>query len=113
MTKAFGGLKAVDNFSISVKAGERHGILGPNGAGKTTAYNLICGVYDVTAGTVKLKGQDITKAPIHQRVRLGLGRTFQVTNLFQELTVLENVLLATHYGDGRAERSCSSGPCVR
>ena len=100
LTKVFGGLRAVGDFSMSVSAGERRGILGPNGAGKTTVYNLVCGVYPVTAGSVWLKGMDITHLPIHERVRLGLGRTFQVTNLFQEMTVLENVLLATHVATG-------------
>lgn len=100
LTKAFGGLRAVDDVSLAVGAGERHGILGPNGAGKTTVYNLVCGVYEVTSGVVRLQGRDITKASIHHRVRLGLGRTFQVTNLFQDMTVRENVLLATTMATG-------------
>lgn len=100
LTKVFGGIRAVGDFSMSVGAGERRGILGPNGAGKTTVYNLVCGVYSVTSGSVWLKGKDITNLPIHDRVRLGLGRTFQVTNLFREMTVLENVLLATHVATG-------------
>lgn len=100
LTKVFGGLRAVDDFSMSLKAGDRHGILGPNGAGKTTVYNLVCGVYSATSGAVVLGGTNITKAPIHRRVRLGLGRTFQVTNLFQELTVRENMLLAAQMATG-------------
>jgi len=100
LTKQFGGLRAVGDFSMSVMAGERRGILGPNGAGKTTVYNLVCGVYPVTSGSIWLNGKDITRLPIHDRVKLGLGRTFQVTNLFQEMTVLENVLLAAHVATG-------------
>jgi len=100
LTKEFGGLRAVDDFAMNVLVGERRGILGPNGAGKTTVYNLVCGVYPVTSGSVRLMGRDITRLPIHERVKLGLGRTFQVTNLFLEMTVLENVLLATHVATG-------------
>lgn len=100
LTKLFGGLKAVGDVSLSVRPGERHGILGANGAGKTTLFNLICGVYTATSGEVELVGRDITKEPIHRRVRLGLGRTFQITNLFQELSVLENVMLATTMAGG-------------
>jgi branched-chain amino acid transport system ATP-binding protein len=102
LTKVFGGLRAVSDFAVSVKAGERHGILGPNGAGKTTVYNLVCGVYPVTAGVIRLGDTDITHAPVHRRVRLGLGRTFQVTNLFQDMSVKENVLLATHMATGES-----------
>jgi len=102
LTKTFGGLKAVDGFTMSVAPGERHGILGPNGAGKTTVYNLVCGVYDVTTGVVKVKGCDVTRTSIHKRSQLGLGRTFQITNLFQEMTVLENVLLATTMATGES-----------
>lgn len=102
LTKTFGGLKAVDDFTLTVAPGERHGILGPNGAGKTTVYNLVCGVYDVSSGVVRVKGRDVTRSSIHARSRLGLGRTFQVTNLFQEMTVLENVLLATTMATGES-----------
>ncbi|GAB4245827.1 MAG: ABC transporter ATP-binding protein [Thermoleophilia bacterium] len=104
LTKRFGGLCAVSDVDLSIAFGERHGILGPNGAGKTTLFNLICGVYPPTLGKVLLNGCDVSAAPIHERVRAGIGRTFQITNLFQEMTVLENVMLATGMvtGESRA-----------
>lgn len=95
LSKSFGGIRAVSNVNLTIRPGDRHGILGANGAGKTTVFNLICGVYPVTSGVVRLAGEDITRRPINYRVRRGLGRTFQITNLFQEMTVLENIILAT------------------
>ncbi len=95
LSKKFGGINAVKNVNLTLHAGDRHGILGANGAGKTTVFNLVCGVYPVTNGTVRLVGEDVTQKPINYRVRKGLGRTFQITNLFQDMTVLENVVLAT------------------
>ncbi|HKI99134.1 MAG TPA: ABC transporter ATP-binding protein [bacterium] len=94
LTKNFGGLQAVGDLSLSVYPGERKGILGPNGAGKTTLFNLITGVFPPSGGQVLLFGRDVTRWPVHRRTHLGMARTFQVTNLFPKLTVLENVLLA-------------------
>ena len=94
VTKAFGGLHAVDEVNLQVAVGERHAMLGPNGAGKTTLFNLICGELIPTMGSIGLFGQDVTKLPAHRRIALGISRTFQITNLFPELTVLENLLLA-------------------
>jgi branched-chain amino acid transport system ATP-binding protein len=94
LTKAFGGLLAVSDLSLSVYPGERKGILGPNGAGKTTLFNLITGVFPPSSGQVLLFGKDVTRWPVHRRTYLGMARTFQVTNLFPRLTVLDNVLLA-------------------
>ena len=114
--KSFGGLEAVKDLSMVVEEGQRHGILGPNGAGKTTLFNLICGVYPATSGRIAVCGFDVTHEPVHVRVRRGLGRTFQVTNLFQEMTALENVLLATTAatGDSRSYfRSLDSLPEAR
>jgi len=104
LCKSFGGLEAVKDLSLVLEEGQRHGVLGPNGAGKTTLFNLICGVYPVTSGRISVCGFDVTGEPVHIRVRRGLGRTFQITNLFQEMTVLENVLLATtaETGDSRS-----------
>lgn len=92
--KSFGGVKAIQNFSIEANAGEIHGIIGPNGAGKTTIFNTISGVYTADQGTVLLDGQDITKLEQYKITRLGMGRTFQNIRLFKGLTVLENVMCA-------------------
>ncbi len=91
---SFGGLRAVADVDLAVHPGERRAIIGPNGAGKTTLFNLISGDLPPTAGQVLLFGQDITRLPPHRRAALGLARTFQITKLFPNLTVLENVLLA-------------------
>ncbi|MEE0709406.1 MAG: ABC transporter ATP-binding protein [Gemmiger sp.] len=92
--KSFGGVKAIQNFSIEANAGEIHGIIGPNGAGKTTIFNTISGVYTADQGTVLLDGQDITKLEQYKITRLGMGRTFQNIRLFKGLTVQENVMCA-------------------
>jgi branched-chain amino acid transport system ATP-binding protein len=94
VSKAFGGLRAVEEVALAVEAGERRALIGPNGAGKTTLFNLISGVLPVTSGSILLLGRDVTAAPAHRRAALGLARTFQVTNLFPELSVMENCLLA-------------------
>jgi len=94
VSKAFGGLRAVDGVALAVRPGERRALIGPNGAGKTTLFNLISGELPVTTGTIALFGQDVTRAAAHRRAALGLARTFQITNLFPSLTVLENCLLA-------------------
>ena len=92
--KSFGGVKAIQNFSIEVNAGEIHGIIGPNGAGKTTIFNTISGVYTADEGSVFLNGQDITKMEQYKITHLGMGRTFQNSRLFKGLTVEENVMCA-------------------
>lgn len=92
--KNFGGVKAIQNFSIEVNTGEIHGIIGPNGAGKTTIFNTISGVYTADSGEVFLDGQDITKMEQYKITRLGMGRTFQNIRLFKGLTVEENVMCA-------------------
>jgi branched-chain amino acid transport system ATP-binding protein len=94
VTKDFGGLRAVNNVSLKVRAGERRAIIGPNGAGKTTLFNLITGQFPVTSGKILLFGRDITRLPMHKRIALGMGRTYQITRIFPELTVEENVILA-------------------
>ncbi len=94
MSKSFGGLRAVEDVTLSVRPGERRALIGPNGAGKTTLFNLISGTLPVSDGAISLFGQDVTRAPTHRRAALGLARTFQITNLFPDLTVLENCLLA-------------------
>ncbi len=97
----FGGLLALSNVSIRIQGGARYGVLGPNGAGKTTLFNAISGFVQPSAGQVILKGEDISKLQSHQRVSRGLVRTFQITTLFPELTVLENVLMAALVQAGR------------
>jgi len=92
--RSFGGLQAVDGVTLAVGAGERRALIGPNGAGKTTLFNLISGVMPCSAGRITLFGRDVTSAPAHRRAALGLARTFQITNLFPDLSVLENCLLA-------------------
>ena len=94
LTKDFGGLRALNNVSFSVEAGERLAIIGPNGAGKTTLFQLVSGMLAPSSGKIFVFGKDITKLPAHQRAALGIGRTFQITNLFLNLTVLDNMLLA-------------------
>lgn len=93
LTVRFGGHVAVDAVSCSFHAGELTAIVGPNGAGKTTYFNLISGQIPASAGTVKLMGENITRLGVADRCRRGLGRAFQLTNLFPSLTVLENVRL--------------------
>lgn len=94
LSKSFGGLHAVQNVSLKVFAGDRKAIIGPNGAGKTTLFNVITGTLPATSGQAILFGSDVTTWPSHRRTALGMARTFQVTNLFPKLTVLDNVLLA-------------------
>jgi branched-chain amino acid transport system ATP-binding protein len=94
LRKTFGGLVAVDDVSIEIAAGMTHSIIGPNGAGKTTLFNLLTGRYHPTRGVVVYKGRDITALPVYKRAHLGIGRSFQITNLFPNLTVLENARLA-------------------
>jgi branched-chain amino acid transport system ATP-binding protein len=94
VSKAFGGLHALEGVSLQVKPGERRAIIGPNGAGKTTLFNLISGELPPTQGRIRLFGRDITRLSPHRRAALGLARTYQVTNLFPRLTALENCLLA-------------------
>jgi branched-chain amino acid transport system ATP-binding protein len=84
----------VDDVALAVRPGERRALIGPNGAGKTTLFNLIAGELPVSAGTITLFGRDVTRAAPHRRTALGLARTFQISNLFPMLTVLENCLLA-------------------
>jgi branched-chain amino acid transport system ATP-binding protein len=95
LTKSFGRLEAVHRVSLVLESGERHAILGPNGAGKTTLFNLITGIHSVTDGRIFLFEKEVSRLPMHRRAAMGLARTFQITTLFQELTVFDNVLLAS------------------
>ncbi len=95
LRREFGALVAVDNVSIQVRARTLHSIIGPNGAGKTTFFNLLSGNIPPTSGKVFYKGANITNIPLYRTAHLGIGRSFQITNLFPNLTVMENVRLAS------------------
>ncbi len=90
----FNGLQVLFDINLQVKEGERHAIIGPNGAGKTTLFNLITGTYRPRRGRIFLKGKDITGTPPHELVRLGIGRSFQLTSTFDRLTTFQNIRLA-------------------
>lgn len=101
ITKRFGGLVAVKNLSFQVEGGEVFGIIGPNGAGKTTMFNMVSGIERCNEGTLRFGGADITNLPPFKRCHLGIGRTFQLMQPFQGMTVLENVMVGIMYGTGR------------
>ena len=94
LTKQFGALVAVDDVSMQVRKNSLHAIIGPNGAGKTTFFNLLSGNIEPTSGKVIFKGRDITHQPVHRTIHYGIGRSFQITNIFPNLTVFENIRLA-------------------
>ena len=95
MSRHFGALVALDDVSFTIRPGERRAVLGANGAGKTTLFNAITGDFPPTAGRVHFFGEDITALPPHERIRRGLRRTYQISLLFQGLSVLDNLYLAT------------------
>ena len=95
VNKAFGGVQAVRDMSFTIQTGELSALIGPNGAGKTTIFNLVTGVYGVTSGEIIFKGESLLSLRTDQIVRKGIGRTFQNLRLFQESSVLENVMTAT------------------
>ena len=99
VSRRFGGLIALGGVSLVVASGDRLAVIGPNGAGKTTLFRVIAGELRPTTGAVRLFGRDVTRAPAHRRARMGLSRTFQVSNLFPSLTVEENVSLAAYGAD--------------
>src|SRR6201987_3475587 len=103
LEKQFGGLRVTRDLSLKVATGARHALIGPNGAGKTTVINLLTGVIEPSAGRILLEGQDITDLPVHRRVLRGLSRTFQINQLYPDLTPLETIGLAV------SERSGSGG----
>jgi len=95
LRKTFGALVAVDNVNIKVRRNTLHAIIGPNGAGKTTFFNLLSGNIEPSSGKVLYKGRDITHQPVHRTIHSGVGRSFQITNIFPNLTVFENIRLAS------------------
>jgi branched-chain amino acid transport system ATP-binding protein len=114
LSKSFGGLHAVRDFSLSVRKGEIVSLIGPNGAGKTTIFNLLTGYLRPTGGSIRFEGRDITGLRPFEIARGGTVRSFQITNVFPELTVLENVV-AAHYLQARTSfwRTLFPGRAVR
>jgi branched-chain amino acid transport system ATP-binding protein len=96
VTVRFGGLTAVNDASLQVRESEIVGLIGPNGAGKTTFFNAIAGYNTPAEGIIRLYGQDVTRLPVHRRARVGVARTFQLIQLFRQLSVYENLMVATH-----------------
>jgi branched-chain amino acid transport system ATP-binding protein len=105
LTIRFGGLRAVNDVSFSVLQGQRRAVIGPNGAGKTTLFNLISGQLRPSNGRVLFQGHDVTGMPVHARARLGMARTFQITDLLGDLSVEENLRIAALAGHPGARRS--------
>jgi branched-chain amino acid transport system ATP-binding protein len=101
LTRAYGGVVAVNKVSFSVEEGLITGLIGPNGAGKTTLFNNITGLDQPTRGRVIFEGKDITGYPAHKICRMGIARTFQNIRLFKELTVVENVMIGRHFKTGK------------
>ena len=100
VSRHFGSLVAVKDVSLTVEPGELRAVIGPNGAGKTTFFNLISGFFPPTAGRILLDGRDITRLPAHRRVAMGMARTFQITEIFPELTVRENLRIPVEVASG-------------
>ena len=89
--KNFGSTEIIRGVNLKIKKGEIHSLIGPNGAGKSTLYNLISGVYNVTSGNIVFNNKNIENLPSHEIYRLGLSRSFQITNIFPKLSVFENI----------------------
>ncbi len=99
-SKRFGSLVAIDNVSLTIEPGELRAIIGPNGAGKTTFFNLVSGLFAPTAGSIRFEGQDITALAPDERVRRGMARTFQITEIFPDLSVADNIRVAVEVASG-------------
>lgn len=95
LKKSFDGLVVLDGIALDVEDGEIQGIMGPNGAGKSTLFNIINGIYTADSGTIRFRGQSIAGRPVYRIASTGIGRTFQVARVFDEMTVLENMLVPT------------------
>jgi branched-chain amino acid transport system ATP-binding protein len=102
LVKRFGGLAATDGVDLTVEPGELHAVIGPNGAGKTTLINQLSGELAPDAGTIRLDDRDITREPVHRRAMMGVGRSYQITSVFPEFTVLVNVMLAVQAHAGHS-----------
>ena len=104
LNKSFGGIKATDNLNLSVEKGELHAVIGPNGAGKTTMISQLCGSQRPDTGSILYAGRDITTLPPHKRAHLGITRSYQITSLIMEMSVIDNVALALQARDGHSFR---------
>jgi branched-chain amino acid transport system ATP-binding protein len=104
LVKRFGGITATDHVTLNLRRGARHALIGPNGAGKTTLINLLTGVLQPTEGRIALEGKDVTRLAPHQRVRLGMVRTFQINQLFNSMTPLETLTLVISQQQGLGAR---------
>lgn len=105
VSRSFKGLRAVDDLSLSVKAGEIVGLIGPNGAGKTTLVNLVTGMYPATAGRVRFNGRDITRVSPNRIAELGVARTFQIVQPFPSMSVVENIAAGALFAGGAGSLS--------
>ena len=105
LSKRFGGFLAVNSVSFSVAQGEIVGLIGPNGSGKSTIFNLLAGALAPNAGSIRFEGREIAGEAPHRIINLGIGRTFQIPRPFRRLSLLENVVLAGFFGQGRPSRS--------
>ena len=105
LTKRFGGFTAVNNVSFEVAKGEILGLIGPNGSGKSTIFNMLSGTLVPNGGSVRFEGREIGGQPPHRIINLGIGRTFQIPRPFHRLSILDNVMLAGFYGQGRHSRA--------
>lgn len=104
LNKSFGGIKATDNLSLSVEPGEIHAVIGPNGAGKTTLISQLTGMQMPDSGKIRFKGRDITRMAPHARPHLGIARSFQITSLIMDMSVLDNIALALQARAGHSFR---------
>ncbi len=104
LSRNFGGMKAVQNVDLDLQQGKIRALIGPNGAGKTTLVSMLCGRIPASSGTVTFLGQDVTDMPAHKRISMGMAYTFQITSIFDDLTVFENVALAVQHRLGRAAK---------
>ncbi len=104
VSRHFGNLVAVNDVTLTVEPGELRAVIGPNGAGKTTFFNMISGFFPPTAGTIAFEGHDITAWPVHKRVAAGMARTFQITEIFPELSIRENLRVPIEVAMGRRLR---------
>lgn len=110
VSRNFGGIRAVADISFDVSHGQRLTVIGTNGAGKSTLFNLIAGVYPLSAGSIHVFGQDVSKQPAHKRAALGIARTFQTSKLFQGLTVRENLFVALRQALGEQKLNWLANP---